>query len=169
MRRIPQFQACSLLKQQPPWRGHSCLPRRDSSRRSVARLVILTLYALTLSAADLAGIWVGQIPGRNGDLQDVAFKFTQTGATLGGKLYGDYQSTPISEGKISGDQITFLVIAQEQAGNQINQTRLRFTGTIQTGEIELTREREGATNAGNGGSVQFRGNTKQTFRLKRLL
>jgi hypothetical protein len=35
--------------------------------------------------------------------------------------------------------------------------------------MELTREREGATNAGNGGVVQFRGNTKQTFRLKRLL
>jgi hypothetical protein len=146
-------------------------PRTRGSAPLIHGLLILACFAcpLTLPAADLAGIWVGQIPGRNGDLQDVAFKFTQTGATLGGKLYGDYQSTPISEGKISGDQITFLVIAPEQAGNQINQARLRFTGTIQAGEIELTREREGATNAGNGGSVQFRGNTKQTFRLKRLL
>ena len=133
--------------------------------------LILTclLGVLTLPAADLAGIWIGQIPTRNGDLQDIAFKFTQTGTTLGGKLYGDYQSSPISEGKITGDQISFLVIAPEQAGNQINQARLRFTGTIQSGEIELTREREGATNAGDGGVVQFRGSTKQTFRLKRLL
>jgi hypothetical protein len=131
--------------------------------------IVILLCASALSAADFSGIWIGQIPGRNGDMQDVAFKFTQNGTTLGGKLYGDYQSTPISEGKISGDQITFVVNAPEQAGNQINRARLSFSGSIQAGEIELTREREGATNAGNGGTVQFRGNAKQTFRLKRLL
>lgn len=123
----------------------------------------------TMFAADFAGIWVGQIPGRNGELQDVAFQFVQNGDKLGGKLYGDYQSTPITEGKITGDRITFLLIAPEQNGNQINETRLRFTGNMQSGEVELTREREGSTNAGNGGSVQFKGNTKQTFCLKRLI
>ena len=133
--------------------------------RKLATLVM----ALPLLGADLTGIWVGQVPGRNGVLLDIAFKFTQSGTTLGGKLYGDYQSTPISDGKISGDQVSFLVIAPEQAGNQINETRLRFTGSIKDGEIELTREREGGRNAGNGGGVQFRGNAKQTFRLKRLL
>ena len=127
------------------------------------------LCGSALLGADVAGIWVGQIPGRNGEPQDVAFKFTQSGTTLGGKLYGDYQSTPITEGKISGDEIAFVVIAPEQAGNQINETRLRFTGSIKDSEMELTRERERSTNAGNGGGVQFRGNVKQTFRLKRLL
>src|SRR6476620_8425932 len=122
-------------------------------------LIAGLLFALNLPAADLAGIWIGQIPGRNGELQDIAFKFTQAGTTLGGKLYGDYQSTPITEGKISGDQVSFLVIAPEQSGNQINRTKLRFTGTIKAGEMELTREREGSTNAGNGGGVQFKGNT----------
>ena len=131
--------------------------------------IVVLVCGWTLSAADVAGIWIGQIPGRNGDMQDVAFKFTQNGIALGGKLYGDYQSTPITEGKIAGDQITFVVNAPEQAGNQINRARLSFSGSIQGGEIELTREREGATNAGNGGTVQFRGNAKQTFRLKRLL
>jgi hypothetical protein len=131
--------------------------------------IVALLCAWTLPAADLTGIWIGQIPGRNGEMQDIAFKFTQTGTTLGGKLYGDYQSTTITEGKISGDQITFVVNAPEQAGNQINRARLSFSGSIQAGEIELTREREGATNAGDGGVVQFRGNAKQTFRLKRLL
>jgi hypothetical protein len=132
-------------------------------------VAILLLSALNLFAGDITGIWTGQIPARNGDLLDISFKFTQDGATLGGKLYGDYQSTPITEGKISGDQVTFLVIAPEQSGNQINRTRLRFSGTIKAGEMELTREREGSTNAGNGGGVQFKGNTKQTFRLKKLL
>jgi hypothetical protein len=121
-----------------------------------------------LCAAEVSGIWMGQIPGRNGEPQEIAFKFTQSGTKLQGKLYGDYQSTPITEGKVAGDEISFIVIAPEQAGNQINQTKLRFSGSLKDGEIELTREREGATNAGNGGVVQFKGNAKQTFRLKRL-
>jgi hypothetical protein len=132
-------------------------------------LFVVLVSAWTLAAVDLSGIWVGQIPGRNGEMQDIAFKFTQSGTTLGGKLYGDYQSTAITEGKIEGDTVTFVVLAPEQAGNQINKARLHFSGSVQAGEIELTREREGATNAGNGGVVQFRGNAKQTFRLKRLI
>ena len=87
---------------------------------------------------------------------------------LGGKLYGDYQSTAISEGKISGDEITFVVVAPEQAGNQINESKLRFTGSVKDGEMELTRERESSTNAGNGGVTQFKGSAKVSFRLKRL-
>src|SRR5258708_37772939 len=129
------------------------------------RLPILVIcFALNLICADLTGIWIGRMPARNGEFQDISFKFTQDGATLGGKLYGDYQSTAITEGKITGDQISFLVIAPEQNGNQINRTRLRFTGVIKDGEVELTREREGSTNAGNGGKVQVQGNSEQNPR-----
>jgi hypothetical protein len=135
--------------------------------RKLITLALLSTF--TLAAADFSGIWIGQIPGRNGEPQDVAFKFTQTGSTLGGKLYGDYQSAAISEGKIAGDLVTFIVLIPEQSGNQINDTRLRFSGRMTSGEIELTRDREGATIAGNGGGVTFKANTKQTFRLKKLL
>ena len=127
------------------------------------------LFATTAWGADFSGIWTGQIPGRNGVMQDIAFKLTQTGKSVTGKLYGDYQSTPISEAVVYGDLITFVVIAQEQAGNQINDTRLRFSGRMENGELELTRDRESSTNAGNAGAAQIRFNNKQTFRLKRLL
>lgn len=134
------------------------------------KLAISALFAGSLLGADLSGIWVGQIPTRNNQTQEIAFQFSHKGEALGGKLYGDYQSTRITEGKVSGDQIEFLLVTAEQAGNQINEMRLRFTGTISaTGEMELTREREGARNAGNGGAVQLRGDAKQTFKLKRLL
>jgi hypothetical protein len=126
--------------------------------------------AVSAWGADFSGIWVGRIPvGRNGDLQDIAFKLTQTGATLAGKQYGDYRSMPIVEGRVTGDEVTFVVLAQEQAGNQINESRVRFTGLFKDGELELTREREASTNAGNGGVVQMRNNAKLTFKLKRLL
>lgn len=148
------------------------LSRDCSGNLNMLRSVSRSLGALLIAAAawggDLTGIWVGQVPVRNG-MQDVAFQFVHNGTKLSGKLYGDYQSSAIRDGVLSGHLITFVVVAQEQAGNQINETRLRFTGTVKDGEIELTRERESSTNAGNGGGVQTRGNTKQTFRLKRLM
>jgi hypothetical protein len=133
------------------------------------RLAGLLLVASALHAADLSGIWVGQIPVRNGDMQDVAFKLTQNGVALGGKIYGDYQSFAIAEGKVTGDEVTFVIVTQEQAGNQINDTRVRYTGTLKGAELELTRERESSTIAGNGGGVMFRGNAKTTFKLKKLI
>ncbi len=128
------------------------------------------LAAALLSATDLSGIWTAQIALRNGMTQEVAFQLVQTGSKLGGKLYGDFQSAPIRDGVISGNLLTFVVVASEQSGNQINETRLRFTGTVKDGEIELTRERESSTNAGNGGGTQtLRPSARQTFRLKRLM
>jgi hypothetical protein len=127
------------------------------------------LGSLSVWGADFTGIWMGQIPtGRNGELSDVAFKITQTGNTLTGKMYGDYQSSPISEARISGDLVTFLVIGAQQSGNEINQTRFRFTGSLKDGALELTRDREASNTAGNGGVYVQKNNNKQTFRLKRL-
>ncbi|MBM3724705.1 MAG: hypothetical protein FJW40_04690 [Acidobacteria bacterium] len=126
------------------------------------------LAAARLGAADLTGIWAGQVPGRNNEMFDIAFQFAQAGEKLTGKLYGDYRSTPMVEGRVSGEKLSFVLVVQEQAGNQINDTRYRYEGVLKDGELELTRERVASTNAGNGGDVQFRGNTKQTIKLKRL-
>lgn len=124
-----------------------------------------------LLAADLSGIWVGQVPTRNGESVDIAFQFTQSGTKLSGKLYGDYKSSPIVEGIVAGDLVTFVVLATEQAGNQINDSRLRFTGSLKGGEVELTRERESVTNAGNAGGAQTRPGPgqRQVFKLKKLV
>ena len=77
--------------------------------------------------------------------------------------------SPIEDGAvlIDGDRITFQVVAREQAGNEINQSVLRFTGTLKDGEIEITREREEIRAAGNSGAAFVRPGA-QTFRLKRL-
>ena len=133
------------------------------------RLGPLFLCAVSAFGADISGMWIGQIPTRN-QMLDIAFQFTQTGDTLSGKLYGDYDSTALTDGRISGDNVSFIVTTKEQAGNQINETRLRFTGPHKYGMIELTRERERSKNAGNSGAAgPVRGNSKLTFRLKRLL
>ncbi len=132
-------------------------------------LLAALLFSAACSAADFSGIWTGQLPGRNGgDPIDVAFKLEQKGTTITGKQYGDYRSSPIVEGSVTGDQAVFVIVASEQAGNQINETRVRFTAVYKDGELEVTRQREASTNAGNKGGVQFRGDTKQTFKLRKL-
>jgi len=130
--------------------------------------LLLTVFAIGLQAADLSGIWMGNLTGgRRNQIQDFAFQFVQQGATLTGKLYLDNGSTPILKGSIDGDRITFQVLAREQAGNEINQVVYRYTGTLKDGEIEITREREEIRNAGNAGAA-FAKPGSQTFRLKRL-
>ena len=133
------------------------------------RAALISLFAPVLFSADFTGIWTGQLPGRNGrEPVDIAFKLEQKGAVITGKQYGDYRSSPIVEGSVTGEEAVFVIVVSEQAGNQINETRVRYSAVFKDGEIEVTRQREGATNAANKGTVQFRGDSKQTFKLRRL-
>ena len=131
-------------------------------------LILAALFIASLRAADFSGIWTGQVPTRNGEFTDVAFQIIQKGTAVTGKQYGDYQSSPIVEGSVTGEEIVFTVIVQEQAGNQINETKHRFTGAVKNGSLELSRQRVESKNAGNGGVVQFKGDNKQTLTLRRL-
>jgi hypothetical protein len=114
-----------------------------------------------LSAADLSGIWTGQLEDKNGDSQDLSFRFAQTGETLTGKMYGDNESTPIADGKIIGNQITFTVT--NELNGQIS--KFVYTGRMNGDEIEVSRER---VNLKNGPINPNRQNQKQTIRLKRV-
>ena len=133
--------------------------------RLIVCVGVLTL-APALWAANVSGIWTGQIVDRNGDPQDLSFRFIQSGDTLTGKMYGDNESTAIADCKLAGNQITFSVT------NELNgqSSKFIYTGTINGDEMEVTRERVGLKNAplkvpvanGNGQ------NQKQAVRLKRI-
>jgi hypothetical protein len=133
------------------------------------------LLAPGLAAADLSGIWMGQVPGRRGAVTDISFQFAQQGDKLSGKLYEDFGSTPLVEGGIEGDQLFFVVVAREQAGNQINLVTYRYEGKVVEGELELTRERTKAVDAVSGTEyvLNERPDDEKTeppkIRLKRLL
>jgi hypothetical protein len=125
------------------------------------RLFVLCAFALTLSGADLSGIWNGQTTDRNGDVQDVSFRFVQSGDALTGKMYGDNESTPIADAKITGNQITFSVTAELNGSI----TKLIYSGTVDVDEIQLTRQRAGGSAANANAKGQ---NQKQSIKLKRV-
>jgi hypothetical protein len=131
------------------------------------------VLALTpvLPAATASGIWTGQLIDRNGDPQDLSFRFTQSGDALTGKMYGDNESISIADGKLAGNQITFTVTIE--LNGQIS--KFVYTGTMEGDEMEVTRERVGNKNdplkndplkppAGKGNGQ----NQKQVIRLKRI-
>jgi hypothetical protein len=134
------------------------------------RSLALLLLAGCAWGADLTGIWVGEIasPRPDRDPTQISFQFVQKGTALGGKQYGDHQSTPIATGVVAGELVTFVVITAEQAGNEINDTKVRFTGRLVNGELELMRERESSTRAGAKSGAFVRPGSGQMVRLKRL-
>jgi hypothetical protein len=134
------------------------------------------LLAPGLAAADLTGIWMGQVPGRRGSTTDISFQFIQDGATLAGKLYEDFGSAPFVEGSIEGEQFFFVLVAREQAGNQVNLVTYRYEGKIIDGDLELTRERTKAVDAVSGAEYPINERRRSDddreppkIRLKRLL
>lgn len=131
-------------------------------------LAAIVLSAISLSAADISGVWLGSTTtGRRNQVLDFAFQFVQKDATLTGKAYLDYGTTPILKGTIEGDKVSFEIVAREQNGNEINESVFQFTGTIKDGEIELTRVRQGIHNTGNTG-LAFARPGELTFKVKRL-
>lgn len=131
----------------------------------------MPVLAALLLAADVSGIWVGQIPaGRAGAMIDIAFQLVQQGDQIRGKLYGDYRSGEIVEGKAEGGEIWFVVLSPEQAGNEINQARLRFAGCLDNDTLHLTRTREASVRAVSGSAApQLRPQAPVEFMVKRLV
>ena len=103
-------------------------------------LAALLFCGAGMFAADLTGIWVGQVPTRNGEFTDIAFQFTQSGTKLSGKLYGDYRSSPIIEGIVAGDLVTFVVAA---LASRANRPVLLVTATGREAEDLTTALRTG--------------------------
>lgn len=107
------------------------------TKRLIFVLTILLAAALAVVAADITGKWVAQVPGRDGQTRETTFTFKVEGSNLTGSISGRQgQETPISEGKISGDSISF-VVTMDRGGQTMKQT---YTGTIAGDEIKLKRE-----------------------------
>ena len=99
----------------------------------------LCLLVAGLQAADVSGQWLAQIPGRDGTPMDTTFQFKVSGEQLTGTVENRYGERPISDGKVSGDDISFTVNI-DAGGNQMT---FLYKGKAAGNEIKFTRERKG--------------------------
>jgi hypothetical protein len=108
-------------------------------KHSPARIVILILLlAVAALAADITGDWKGDLQTPRGIVQ-VSYTFKQEGETLTGTW--QTANTPvlqISEGKVKGDQITFVVLFDQNAN-----ITLAHEGTLKNDEIQFTMKPSG--------------------------
>ena len=112
-------------------------------------VIVLGLVTATALAADVTGTWVAEREGRDGQTMKQTFVFKADGANLTGTMdfgMGMGEPNPISEGKIDGDNISF-VVAVSFGGNDM---KMNFKGKVTGDEMELTMEMEGGM-GGRGG------------------
>jgi hypothetical protein len=130
-------------------------------RKSV---LLCALTAAATLAADLSGIWTGQVPGRRGATDDIAFQFkvSNTG-TITGKLFDDEIDLPIDEASLVGGKLTFSITTT----NYYSGVKVKFlyTGVITGDQMELTRERMLKPDE----KPKSEEPTKHTFTLKKLV
>jgi hypothetical protein len=104
------------------------------SMRTILTAALLGMFAIAAFAADVTGKWMAQVPGRQGT-QDVTFTFNQSGSDLSGTVTTPNGEQKISEGKVDGDNISF-VVSIEARGNTFKQ---EYKGTVSGEEIKFTR------------------------------
>ena len=124
----------------------------------------MALWASLAGAADLSGIWVGQIPGRNGGADDIAFRFHQDGPKLTGKLLGDEFDLTIADASVKGDEVRFTITTTNYYSG--GKTVFLYTGTVKGTELELVRER--VAQPDDRPAQNPRPPQKLTIKLKRL-
>jgi opacity protein-like surface antigen len=113
-------------------------------------VIVLGLVAATALAADVTGTWVAEREGRDGQTMKQTFVFKADGTNLTGTMdfgMGMGEPNPISEGKIDGDNISF-VVAVSFGGNDM---KMKFSGKVTGDEMELKMEMEGGMGGRGGG------------------
>lgn len=110
-------------------------------------LTLLALASLAVAnAADVSGAWIWTTPGRNGGPDHTTtLTLKAEGTALTGKVSnpgrdGKVIDTPIADGKVDGDSISFVVVRQVRGNSVTN----NYSGTLAadkiTGKISATRD-----------------------------
>jgi hypothetical protein len=94
----------------------------------------IALFAIPALAADVSGTWKASTETQNGTFE-TTFVFKVDGEKLTGTTSNQFSGdTPISEGKIDGDNLSFTVAANFNG----NEFKLNYKGKVAGNEMKLT-------------------------------
>ena len=103
-------------------------------RKLVLALVMLCVVTAAALAADITGKWKSEMPGRDGNPMVTTYTFKVEGEKLTGTISGRMGDTPITDGKISGDDVSFAVI--RNFGGE--ERRMEYKGKVAGDELKLS-------------------------------
>lgn len=112
----------------------------------LAAMVALSCFAA--SAADVNGKWVAQVPGFQGDTFEITFNFKAEGERLTGTIGSAMGEREISDGKISGDSISFVLVFSPPGGE--GSFKIIYKGKVSGDQIQFTQSFEGGPGGGEG-------------------
>jgi hypothetical protein len=98
-------------------------------------LLAFAFCSVAALAADFNGKWTAEFDTQMG-VQKYTYEFHVDGATLTGKAISERGETAIQEGKIDGDNISFVEVLNFD-GNEI---KITYTGKIDGDTIKFTRK-----------------------------
>ena len=101
----------------------------------IGTIAVLALLA-SAWAADVTGKWVAQTPGRDGATSETTFTLKVEGTVLTGTMTSSRGESTISEGKVAGDEISFVIV--RKMGE--NEMKTLYKGKVAGDEITFTRE-----------------------------
>ena len=101
--------------------------------RLFSSLAALALAATSLFAADVTGKWVGTMQTPNGD-REMVMNLKADGDKLTGKVSGMRGDTDITDGKVSGDNVSWVVVRNFNG----NEMRQEYKGKVTGAEMKLS-------------------------------
>ncbi len=105
-------------------------------KTTLLALLAMLSVSFVAAAADATGKWSAEVPGRGGN-QTITFNLKAEGGELTGTIATARGETPIEEGKVDGDQISF---SQTVPGRDGATTKQTYKGKVSDDSIEFTRE-----------------------------
>lgn len=99
--------------------------------------MLVTMATVAVAQNKIDGKWESSMQGPQGNAITQTFTFKTEGNNLTGTVTGRRGDTPISDGKVDGNKITFTVTRQTQNGEM----KAAYSGTVEgdtiTGKIQM--------------------------------
>ena len=107
-------------------------------------LVLMFLLAGAATAADVSGKWKAEFTTPDGTQRTNTFTFKQDGEKLTGTVAGTQDETPIQDGKVSGNDISFA--AERPFGRftykgKVSGDEIKFNVSFNDNNFEITAKR----------------------------
>jgi len=96
--------------------------------------VLIALLASAALAADVSGKWKAEFKTPDGQIFETNFDFQVSGGTLTGTVSSPMGESAITEGKVSGDEIAFVVVRKRDD----NEFKMNYKGKVSGDEMKLT-------------------------------
>jgi hypothetical protein len=113
-------------------------------KTTILAFIAMLCFSFVAAAQSVDGKWTAEVPGRNGT-QTQTFTFKTSGDKVEGSQTTQRGDTPITDGKLAGDTLTFTIVRNFNG----NEFKSSYTGKVKADSIDFTVDN------GRGNPVTF--------------